>query len=204
MVNIFPDPNNPTTLTMRNIHPFAFTDEMILEWKLILGGNALMFGNGLVSEIEPYGTRTLRFNIDVEKYLKDGWAEGNQEFISMYKNALSHELIFDISLKLAKDSFYSKEGYEVAFFQEVLADEVADPIKTGKTVGSLNAFSVKRLIDDSGLPFLPSENTSEEEPQASAPVENDTEVKEEIADLTVAEGEASATEIMQEEDLENQ
>ncbi|MBO7425949.1 MAG: hypothetical protein J6U23_09735 [Clostridiales bacterium] len=205
MVNIFPDPNNPTTLTMRNIHPFAFTDEMILEWKLILGGNVLMFGNGLVSEIEPYGTRTLKFNLDVEKYLKDGWADGNEKFITMYNEALSHELIFDISLKLAKDSFYSKEGYEVAFFQEVLTDEVASPIKTGKTVGSLNAFTVKRLLDDSGLPFLPSESeqplSSEENNEASESSEEKNEI---ITDLSVDEGESSATEIMQEEELDDQ
>ena len=203
MVNIFPDPNNPTTLTMRNIHPFAFTDEMILEWKLILGGNVLMFGNGLVSEIEPYGTRTLKFNLDVEKYLKEGWAEGNEKFIAMYNDALSHELIFDISLKLAKDSFYSKEGYEVAFFQEVLTDEVASPVSTGKTVGSLNAFTVKRLIDDSGLPFLPSESEtpSEENSEVSETVEEKNDI---ITDLSVDEGESSAAEIMQEEELDSQ
>ena len=205
MVNIFPDPNNPTTLTMRNIHPFAFTDEIVLQWKLMLGGNVLMFGNGRVSEIEPYGTRTLKFNIDVEKYLTDGWAEGNSEYISMYENALSHELIFDISLKLAKDSFYSKEGYEVAFFQEVLADEVGNPVKTGTgTLRTLNAFSVKRLIDDSGLPVIPSESESVEETsaeQADTVIEDKTE---DITGLTISEGEASATEIMEEEEKENQ
>ena len=204
MVNIFPDPNNPTTLTLRNIHPFAFTDELVLTWKLNLGGNTLMFGNGLVPEIEPYGTRTLKFNLDVERYLNDGWAEGNKEFISMYENALSHELIFDISLKLAKDSFYSKEGQEIAFFQEILAEEVANPVKTGNapTLKGLNAFSVKRLIDDSGLPFLSQDSSSDivpAETPADGVVITDEEPKP-TNELTIAEGEASATEIMMEEE----
>ena len=196
MVSIFPDPNNPTSLTMRNIHPFAFTDEMILNWRLLLGGNVLLFGNGLVREIEPYGTRTLKFNIDVEKYLTDGWAEGNEKSISMYNNALSHELIFDISLKLAKDSFYSKEGHEIAFFQEILADEVASPVPTGKVLKSLNAFSVKHLIENddiTGLPVLPTASSETEE--------KEEEQKPVINEIIPSEGESSATEIMMEEEL---
>lgn len=182
IISIFPDADNPTSFTMRNIHPFAFTEEMILEWKLLLGGNPLLFGNGLITEIEPYGTRTLKFNIDVAKYLTKGWANGNETFINLYKDALSHELIFDISLKLSKDSFYSREGQEVAFYQEILASEVANPeIPKGgeSTLGSLNAFTVKNLIDDNGgLPILTSsadDSTVKENSEESVPDENSNE-----------------------------
>lgn len=209
IINIFPDPNNPTAFTMRNVHPFAFSDEMILEWKLLLGGNPILFGNGLVSEIEPYGTRSLKFNLDIGKYLTSGWAGDNKTYIDMYKNALSHELIFDISLKLAKDSFYSREGQEVAFYQEVLADEVANPEVTNdsKTLGSLNAFTVKSLVDDNGgLPILPSSSESKDVNEEDSLNENETSklVKKEATNEDVVvpvEGEFSATEIMNDEKL---
>lgn len=205
MISIFPDPNNPASLTMRNIHPFAYTDELILQWKLLLGGNIIARGNGSVNEIEPYGTRTLKFNLEADKYLRDGWANGNQKYINMYNEALSHELIFDISLKLAKDSFYSKEGQEVAFFQEVLAEEVSSPIATGKTFGALNAFSVKKLVDDGGLPVFSSADleTSSEEPTGLAPIGETIPVVEPAAPsdnmIIAADGEVSATEIMRED-----
>ncbi|MCQ2465918.1 MAG: hypothetical protein MJ166_00160 [Clostridia bacterium] len=209
IISIFPDPNNPTAFTMRNVHPFAFSDEMILEWKLMLGGNVLMFGNGLISEIEPYGTRSLKFNLDIGKYLVDGWAKDNTSYIEMYNNALSHELIFDISLKLAKDSFYSREGQEVAFYQEILADEVASPVVTEtKTLGSLNAFSVKKLLDDNnGLPILP---MSASEDETSEDRTNEEEATPENTDseqsniVLAGEGEISATEIMEDEKIKEE
>jgi hypothetical protein len=43
-------------------------------------------------------------------------------------NALSKELVFDITLKLHKDTYYAKAGYEVAFYQDVLTDNIASPV----------------------------------------------------------------------------
>lgn len=220
IISIFPDPNNPTTFTMRNVHPFAFSDEMILEWKLLLGGNLLMRGNGLVTEIEPYGTRTLKFNLDIGKYLTDGWANDNQALIDMYNEALSHELIFDISLKLSKASFYSNEGQEVAFYQEILSEEVASPVidKEKKSMGSLNAFSVQKLlVDDGGLPVLPASNSEETVDDKSSDEDDKPEVTDEektsetVSDSNIdsdvvlaGEGEISATEIMIEEKIQEE
>lgn len=184
IISIFPDPNNPTAFTMRNIHPFAFTDEMILEWKLLLGGNVITFGNGLISEIEPYGTRTLKFNLDIGQYMISGWAKGNKKYIDMYNEALSHELIFDISLKLAKDSFYSKEGQEVAFYQEVLSEEIASPVEIkgkNKPFTALNAITLRNNLNESGLPSLPSDS---EENSSEVPEEEKEELQVSSEDIT--------------------
>ena len=43
-------------------------------------------------------------------------------------NALSKELVFDITLKLHKDTYYAKAGYEVAFYQDVITDNIASPV----------------------------------------------------------------------------
>jgi len=132
-LEIFPSPDNPTSLTLRNTHPFAYTEEMELEWKILLGGKILISGRGLIGEIEPYGTRNLKFPINADMFTQPGWAAGKPEYIELYVNAISHELVFDISLKLAHDTYYAKEGYEKVFYQDVLTENVASPAKDTNT-----------------------------------------------------------------------
>lgn len=126
-LNIFSHPDDPSTLTLRNAHPFAYTSELLLEWQVLLGGHVVMNGRGTIPQIEPYGTRTLKFPINVDKFMEDGWAEGRPELVEMYMNLLSHQILFAITLKLAKDTYYAKEGFEVAFYQDVIASECGMP-----------------------------------------------------------------------------
>lgn len=126
-INIFAHPDDPSTLTLRNAHPFANTPELLLEWQVLLGGHVVMNGRGTIPEIEPYGVRTLKFPINIDKFLEDGWAEGRPEYVEMYMNLLSHQIIFAITLKLSKDTYYAKEGFEMAFYQDVISSECGLP-----------------------------------------------------------------------------
>ena len=126
-IAIFASAGDPATLTMRNSSQFGYTEELDLEWKILLGGRAIMSGRGVIPEIEPFGSRTLKFPFATEVFTTPGWAQGKAEFIEMYMNALSKELVFDITLKLHKDTYYAKAGYEVAFYQDVLTDQIASP-----------------------------------------------------------------------------
>ena len=127
-VVIFAAAGDPATLTMRNSNQFGYTPELDLEWKILLGGRAIMSGRGVIPEIEPFGSRTLKFPFATDVFTTPGWAQGKAEFIEMYMNALSKELVFDITLKLHKDTYYAKAGYEVAFYQDVLSDNIASPV----------------------------------------------------------------------------
>ena len=127
-IAIFASAGDPATLTMRNSNQFGYTQELDLEWKILLGGRAIMSGRGMIPEIEPFGSRTLKFPFATEVFTTPGWAQGKAEFIEMYMNALSKELVFDITLKLHKDTYYAKAGYEVAFYQDVLTDQIASPV----------------------------------------------------------------------------
>ena len=127
-IAIFSSVGDPANLTMRNSNQFGYTEELDLEWKILLGGRTIMSGRGLIPEIEPFGSRTLKFPFSTEFFTTPGWAQGKAEFIEMYMNALSHELVFDITLKLHKDTYYAKAGYEVAFYQDVLTDKIASPV----------------------------------------------------------------------------
>ena len=127
-VVIFAAAGDPATLTMRNSNQFGYTSELDLEWKILLGGRAIMSGRGVIPEIEPLGSRTLKFPFATDVFTSPGWAQGKAEFVEMYMNALSKELVFDITLKLHKDTYYAKAGYEVAFYQDVLTDNIASPV----------------------------------------------------------------------------
>ncbi len=126
-INIFSHPEDPSTLTLRNAHPFAYTSELLLEWQVLLGGHIVMNGRGTIPEIEPYGTRTLKFPINIDKFLEDGWADGKPELVELYMNLLSHQILFSITMKLAKDTYYAKEGFEVAFYQDVISQDCGLP-----------------------------------------------------------------------------
>ncbi len=127
-IAIFSNAGDPANLTMRNSNQFGYTEELDLEWKILLGGRAIMSGRGMIPEIEPFGSRTLKFPFATEIFTTPGWAQGKAEFIEMYMNALSKELVFDITLKLHKDTYYAQAGYEVAFYQDVLTDKIASPV----------------------------------------------------------------------------
>ena len=148
-IAIFAAAGDPANLTMRNSNQFGYTEELDLEWKILLGGRAIMSGRGIIPEIEPFGSRTLKFPFAAEVFTTPGWAQGKAEFIEMYMNALSKELVFDITLKLHKDTYYAKAGYEVAFYQDVLTDNIASPVGPVSDQSAGLGSGQKPVVDES-------------------------------------------------------
>ncbi len=182
-ISIFSHPDDPSTLTLRNAHPFAYTPELLLEWKVMLGGHAVMTGRGTIPAIEPYGTRTLKFPINVDKYLNDGWGEGKPELVELYMGLLSHQIVFDISLKLYRDTYYAKEGYEMAFYQDVISEECGLPGGGAfKPAASLDAND--GAGDESVKAALPAPEVSEESFDGSLTVMED-EPEDELGELSL-------------------
>lgn len=128
MIAVFASVSDPATLTMRNISPFAYTEELELVWQLLLGGKPIATGRGSIGEIEPYGSRTLKFPFTKDMFTTSGWAQGRTDLIDLYNEVLTKELVFDITMQLRNDTYYARAGYEVAFYQDVLADKVAHPV----------------------------------------------------------------------------
>ena len=129
-IAVFASVSDPATLTMRNMNPFAYTEELELVWQLLLGGKSIASGKGSIGEIEPYGSRTLKFPFTKDMFTNEGWGEGRLDLIDIYDSALCKELIFDITMKLRSDTYYAKAGYEIAFYQDVIVDNVASPVVT--------------------------------------------------------------------------
>lgn len=132
-IAVFSSVDDPATLTMRNTSPFAYTEELELVWQLLLGGKALASGRGSIGEIEPYGSRTLKFPFTKDMFTNAGWAQGRKDLLDLYDEALTKELVFDITMQLRSDTYYAKAGYEIAFYQDIIVDEVASPISAGQS-----------------------------------------------------------------------
>ena len=172
-VNIFANVSDPATLTMRNTNPFAYTPELDLEWKILLGGQPIVSGRGAINEIEPFGSRTLKFPFDVDVFKSPGWAQGKAEFVEMYATAISHELVFDITLKLHKDTYYAKAGYEIAFYQDVLSDNVASPSGADNEASGIGAGQKEDVLgieagsapDTDELPALKDAGSDDQMPE---------------------------------------
>ncbi|MCR5339989.1 MAG: DUF4981 domain-containing protein [Saccharofermentans sp.] len=150
-IAVFASVSDPASLTMRNMSPFAYTEELDLVWQLLLGGKSIASGKGTIGEIEPYGSRTLKFPFAKELFTNAGWSQGRTDLISIYDEAMTKELVFDITMQLHNDTYYAKAGYEIAFYQDVIVDEVASPVAMRKNA------DVKELTDgENDVAALPS------------------------------------------------
>ena len=157
-IAVFASVSDPACLTMRNMNPFAYTEELELIWQLLLGGKTLATGKGMIDEIEPYGSRTLKFPFTKEMFTTAGWGQGRLDLIDLYDSAMCKELVFDITMQLHNDTYYAKAGYEIAFYQDILADKVASPVSPAASGNG------KGLEDgDAAIPSLPSLSDAEAE-----------------------------------------
>ncbi len=131
-IAVFASVSDPASLTMRNMSPFAYTEELDLTWNLLLGGKSIATGKGTIGEIEPYGSRTLKFPFTKDMFTNAGWAQERMDLIDIYDEAMTKELVFDITMQLHNDTYYAKAGYEIAFYQDIIVDEVASPVAVHK------------------------------------------------------------------------
>ena len=171
-IAVFASVSDPASLTMRNMSPFAYTEELDLVWQLLLGGKSIASGKGTIGEIEPYGSRTLKFPFAKELFTNAGWSQGRTDLVDIYDEAMTKELVFDITMQLHNDTYYAKAGYEIAFYQDVIVDEVASPVAMRKNAdvkeisdGENDAAALPSGIDSSAqgnVLQLPDEQGSED------------------------------------------
>ena len=186
-IAVFASVSDPASLTMRNMSPFAYTEELDLVWQLLLGGKSIASGKGTIGEIEPYGSRTLKFPFAKELFTNAGWAQGRTDLINIYDEAMTKELVFDITMQLHNDTYYAKAGYEIAFYQDVIVDEVASPVSMRKNA------DVKEISDgENDAAALPSGiDTGAQSNVLQVPDEQGTEDKDGIVERFDAEKELS-------------
>ena len=126
-IKIFAAADNPANLNVHNAMQFGATPSIELKWQLLLGGIRLTGGSGIVPPIPAMGSKTMQFPIQVNDFLLPAWADQYPKGVDVYNQATCKELILDIRLTLEKDTLYARAGYEMAFYQQVLVDEVCDP-----------------------------------------------------------------------------
>ena len=126
-IKIFASADNPANLTIHNVLQFGSTPSIELKWQLLLGGIRLTGGSGIIPPIAALGNREMQFPIAVNEFLSPAWKEKYPKALEVYNQAVCKELILDIRLTLAKDTMFARAGYEMAFYQQILVDEVCDP-----------------------------------------------------------------------------
>lgn len=150
-IKIFPSAEQAAKLTIHNVHSIGSTPEIELKWQILLGGIRLTGGSGIVPPIAPLGNREMQFAIEINEFLTPKWKERYPKAVEIYERAACKELILDISMTLAKDTFYAHSGYEVAFYQQILVDEVCDPSEEIPVWESEEGESSVQIIDASSV-----------------------------------------------------
>ena len=150
-IKIFASAEDPSSLNVHNVLQFGSTPSIELKWQLLLGGIRLTGGSGIVPPIPPMGNRAMQFPFKVGDFLTSAWADQFPKAVEVYNQAVCKELILDIRLTLENDSFYARAGFELAFYQQVLVDEVYDPSLKDDAIDGETDGDTIQIIDASAL-----------------------------------------------------
>ncbi|MCR5059256.1 MAG: DUF4981 domain-containing protein [Clostridiales bacterium] len=150
-IKIFSSADNPAHLNVNNVLQFAGTPPIELKWQILLGGIRLTGGSGLVPSIPPMGSKAMQFPFNVGAFLTPEWSNQYAKASDVYNQAVCKELLLDISMTLAEDTCYARAGYELAFYQQVLVDEVCDPSSDENWNPDGSGDSEIQIIDASAL-----------------------------------------------------
>lgn len=124
-IQILASAESPSDLTLINLHPIGHTSDLAVYWQLLLGGLRIRGGRGLVKSMDPLGKQDIRFPFTASEYMIPGWMISDPVLTQLFHSAQNHELVLDIRVCLAEDSHYASQGHEIAFYQQVLADQTA-------------------------------------------------------------------------------
>ncbi len=129
-LQMIPSPDTPARLTLYNLHPYGETNHLILYWQLLLGGYRIRGGSGKVTSLPPLGVQELCFPFSVSDYLSPDWAGQDASLQAISEKAIARELVLDIRVCLDVDMPYVRAGHEIAFYQQVILEQVAVTSKT--------------------------------------------------------------------------
>lgn len=129
-VKIIASPENPALLTIHNTYPLGRTGEMMLKWKLLLGGQIVRSGGGRLPSISALGSKAIQFPFNVEDYLNPKTYENDDSLLNAFNAALEKELILDISICYANDSSDALSDQEICFYQQVLLEDIQLPVRS--------------------------------------------------------------------------
>ena len=162
-LQFIPSADNEADVVLQNLHPIGETSDLTLYWQLLLGGHRLRGGHGLVRSLPPLGEKAIHFPYIVSDYLQPDWMRDDPDALRVYEEADSDELVFDIRVYLAEDTHYALSGHEIAFYQQVLLDEVA-----GHSIKNNHSTDTQPTVSLSGTDFLQHLPVKEDDNELSA------------------------------------
>jgi len=124
-LQILASAESPSDLTLINLHPIGHTNDLVVHWQLLLGGRRIRGGRGMVKSINPLGKQDIRFPFTVSEYMTPDWMISDPFLTQLFHSSQNLELVLDIRVCLAEDTYYAPQGHEIAFYQQVLIDQAA-------------------------------------------------------------------------------
>lgn len=129
-VKIIASPENPALLTIHNTYPLGGTGEMQLKWKLLLGGQKVRSGGGILPSISALGNKTVQFPFNIDDYLNPKTYENDDTLLKTFNSAIEKELILDISIFNREGQDAAIKDQEICFYQQVLLEDIRLPLRS--------------------------------------------------------------------------
>lgn len=126
-VKIIASPDDPSHLTIYNTYPLGGTGEMQLKWKLLLGGQTVRSGGGVLPSIPASGSKAIQFPFKTDEYLDPKTYDNDDALLKAFKAAPEKELILDISVYSTTDISVDIKDHEICFYQQVLLEDIRLP-----------------------------------------------------------------------------
>jgi beta-galactosidase/beta-glucuronidase len=114
-------------LRLTNLYPVGKTPELSLSWQILMEGRRIRGGHGIIHSLEPLESRDICLPFSADDYLSADWMQKDPSLQHIYMLTENQELVLDIRVCFAEDTAYALKGFETAFYQQVIVDNlVAD------------------------------------------------------------------------------
>ena len=124
MLHFVASENSSSDLKITNIYPIGKTPELIIYWKILLDGRVIRGGHGNIHSLSSLESKNISLPFMVEEFLSPEWVQNNPAIMHLYRIACSHELVLDIRACFAEATCYAPGGFETAFYQQVILDNL--------------------------------------------------------------------------------
>ena len=155
-IRVFGSPEDAALLTIYNTQPFGATDELEVEWKLLLGGIRVKGGKGIMPPLKAFENRKVQLPFNVNDFYSKEFLDSDPKIRQMLEKARCKELILHLSISVPRDTDIYQKGDEIGFYQEILDDNfnTTAPSKNALAVISSDDLTSITAIQLSATPAL--------------------------------------------------
>lgn len=154
-IRVFGSPEDASLMTIYNTQAFGATEELEVEWKLMLGGLKIKGGKGIMPPLKAFENRKVQLPFKVNDLYSKEYLASEPKLTKIAERALSKELVLHLRLSMAKDTDIYKKGDEIGFYQEILDDHY-NPVESYNNKPAVISYDEMTSQNDIRLSATPS------------------------------------------------